>query len=173
MLEGYLHIFCKINPETWTDKLTDATIVHNTDMHEQLWISPFKVLYGYQLKLIPLAFTSTNSPSADQILQWQQKLQEALGSHEIAQQKMEERCSMAWPSYKVGDRVWLETTNLHFHLEKAKLEPKQMSPFTITEVLGRLMFRLKLPPQWCIHDVFHAILLTSYIEMDTHDPNYQ
>ncbi len=68
-LESYLCIFCKTNPGTWAEKLTDAEIVHNTHMYEELRISPFEVLYGYQSKLLPLAFTPTDSPSADQILQ--------------------------------------------------------------------------------------------------------
>ncbi len=143
-------------------------------MHEQLRTSPFKVLHGYQPKLIPLAFSPTDNPSADQILERQRGLQEeALAAHDIAQQKMAKRCSAAWPAYKVGNKVWLETTNLHFNLEKAKLGVKRMSPFLITEVLGRLTFQLKLPFQWRIHDVFHAMLLTPYIETDAHGSNYQ
>ncbi len=86
---------------------------------------------------------------------------------------MAERRSTAWPTYKVGDKVWLETTNLCFNLEKAKLGVKRTGPFLITEVLGRLTFRLKLLFQWRIHDVFHTTLLTSYIETDAHGPNYQ
>ena len=31
--------------------------------------------------------------------------------------------------------------------------------------------RLKLPPHWRIHPVFHASLLTPYIETEAHGPN--
>jgi hypothetical protein len=31
---------------------------------------------------------------------------------------------------------------------------------------------LELPHQWKIHNVFHASLLTPYIEMELHGPNY-
>jgi hypothetical protein len=34
------------------------------------------------------------------------------------------------------------------------------------------MYQLILPHQWKIHDVFHVDLLTPYIEMDFHSPNY-
>ncbi len=86
---------------------------------------------------------------------------------------MEERCSTAWPTYKVGDKVWLEIMNLYFNLERAKLGPKRTGHFIIIEVLRHLTFRLKLLFQWHIHDVFHATLLTLYIETDAHSPNYQ
>ena len=40
------------------------------------------------------------------------------------------------------------------------------------EVLGPLMYRLKLPPSWKIHNVFHATLLRPYKENDVHGENY-
>ncbi len=33
-------------------------------------------------------------------------------------------------------------------------------------------YRLKLPTQWSIHDVFHINLLTTYRETDIHGSNY-
>ena len=95
-----------------------------------------------------------------------------MGTYEIAQQKMSERQRTSWPSYKVGNKVWLEMTNLRTRFEKAKLGPKCTGPFTIKEILGPLTFRLTLPLQWQIHDVFYATLLTPYIETNAHGPNY-
>jgi hypothetical protein len=34
-------------------------------------------------------------------------------------------------------------------------------------------YRLELPTQWSIHDVFHTDLLTPYRETPTHGANYQ
>ena len=68
--------------------------------------------------------------------------------------------------FEKGDKVWLEATNLTNR--PRKMSPKREGPFVITEVLGPLTYRLKLPNQWQIHPVFHAGLLTRYIETEAH-----
>jgi hypothetical protein len=45
-------------------------------------------------------------------------------------------------------------------------------PFTITKVLDPVTYHLKLPNQWHIHPVFHASLLSPYLETETHGPNF-
>ena len=77
------------------------------------------------------------------------------------------------PKYKVGDQVWLEGRHLHTNQPTAKLVPKRHGPFQIVQVMSPVNYRLQLPTQWSIHDVFHTDLLTPYCEMPTHGANYQ
>ena len=42
----------------------------------------------------------------------------------------------------------------------------------ITEVLGPVTYRLKLPTTWRIHNVFHAVLLRPYKENEVYGENY-
>jgi len=35
-----------------------------------------------------------------------------------------------------------------------------------------VVYQLRIPQQWKIHDVFHAALLTLYKETEEHGPNY-
>ena len=51
-----------------------------------------------------------------------------------------------------------------------KLAPRREGPFEITEVLGPVTYRLRLPEHWKIHPVFHAYLLSPYIETKVHGP---
>ncbi|KAI5115866.1 hypothetical protein M0805_004672 [Coniferiporia weirii] len=74
--------------------------------------------------------------------------------------------------FKLGDRVWLEATNLHFPNRSCKLAPKWEGPFPIIQVLSPLNYHLKLPPAWKIHPVFHASLLSAYTETDIHRPPF-
>lgn len=52
------------------------------------------------------------------------------------------------------------------------MAPKREGPFVISEVLGPLVYQLKLPDQWRIHPVFHASLLMPFKENDVHGPNF-
>ena len=52
------------------------------------------------------------------------------------------------------------------------MKPKQEGPFTITEVLGPVMYRLQLPSYWQIHNVFHTVLLHPYQENEVYGKNF-
>jgi hypothetical protein len=77
------------------------------------------------------------------------------------------------PKYQVGDQVWLEGRHLRTNQPTAKLAPKRHGPFKVVQVMSPVNYRLKLPMQWSIHDVFHTDLLTPYRETPTHGANYQ
>ena len=44
------------------------------------------------------------------------------------------------------------------------MKPKHEGPFEITEVLGPVTYKLKLPASWQFHNIFHATLLKQYKE---------
>src|ERR1700727_72466 len=46
--------------------------------------------------------------------------------------------------------------------QSAKLGPKQLGPFEVTEVLSDVDYRLALPPALRLHDVFHVDRLSPY-----------
>jgi hypothetical protein len=77
------------------------------------------------------------------------------------------------PRYQVGDQVWLEGRHLQTNQPTTKLAPKRHGLFTVEQVMLPVNYRLKLPTQWSIHDVFHTDLLTPYHETLTHGANYQ
>ncbi len=68
----------------------------------------------------------------------------------------------AW-DYQIGDRVWLNATNLHLPQPKKKLNDKRISPFTILDKARASAYKLKLPPHWKIHPCFNEKLLTPFI----------
>jgi Chromo (CHRromatin Organisation MOdifier) domain len=74
--------------------------------------------------------------------------------------------------HTVGDQVWLEGVNLKFTHPKAKLDTKRYGPFQIIREVSPVMFQLELPPQWHIHNVFHASLLMPYKETEEHGDNF-
>ena len=84
---------------------------------------------------------------------------------------MKERITSKYTPWKVGEKVWLETTNLHMNGPK-KLQMRRTGPFEVEEVISRMVFHLHIPSQWKIHLVFHASLLTSYKETSEHGLNF-
>ncbi|SJL16278.1 uncharacterized protein ARMOST_19798 [Armillaria ostoyae] len=65
--------------------------------------------------------------------------------------------------YQIGNKVWLDTTNLHLARPKKKLDDKHVGPFTILEKRRLSAYKLKLPSTWKIYPVFNETLLTSYV----------
>ena len=70
-------------------------------------------------------------------------------------------------------KVWLEATNLKTSHPTIKLAPRRYGPFTITEVISPVTYRLCIPEHWKIHNVFHASLLSPYVETPIHGPNFE
>jgi hypothetical protein len=65
------------------------------------------------------------------------------------------------------DQVWLEGKNLNIRGTR-KLLPKQYGPFTIKEQIGKVAYRLDLPTNMRIHNVFHVDLLLPYKVTDAY-----
>jgi hypothetical protein len=86
--------------------------------------------------------------------------------------KVAQNHSPGIPRWTKGQKVWLNTKNLTLPYESIKLAPKRHGPFVIEEVQSPVVYRLRLPPQWNIHPVFHTLLLTPYIETMEHSENY-
>ena len=67
--------------------------------------------------------------------------------------------------------MWLKGRNLTTTHPTTKLAPRPYGPFPVTCVISCMS--LKLPPQWKIHNVFHATLLTPYKETTLNGSHYQ
>jgi Chromo (CHRromatin Organisation MOdifier) domain len=74
--------------------------------------------------------------------------------------------------FSVGQKVWLEGTNLKTSHPTKKFAPKHYGPFPITDVISLVVYRLTLPLSWKIHNIFHVSLLTPYKETEEHGPNF-
>ena len=85
--------------------------------------------------------------------------------------KIADRQRNTFVPLKVGDKVWLDMRNIRT-THNPKIGPRREGPFEISDVLGPLTYRLKLPNSWWIHNVFHAVLFRPYVENDVHGANF-
>jgi len=74
--------------------------------------------------------------------------------------------------FQTKEQVWLDASHLKLPHQKAKLTPKHLGPFKITQEISPVAYRLELPTNWRIHNVFHASLLMPYHETQAHGPNF-
>ena len=58
--------------------------------------------------------------------------------------------------HEAGEKVWLATKHLPLKTGTRKLAAIWAGPFTILEAIGPVAYRLQLPDDWAIHNVFHV-----------------
>ena len=171
-VETYLRIFCANNPHQWSKFLTSAEFQHNSVPHSSTKVSPFSLLLRYNPCLYP-SLGKTFLPALEtRFSSLDLARKEALAAHESTRQIMIEQSSQSFSLWKVGDKVWLEATNLRIPYPSRKLAPKRHGPFEIAQVLSPLMYHLRLPSTWKIHDVFHATLLSPYHQTEAHGSSF-
>ncbi|XP_058760168.1 uncharacterized protein LOC131633471 [Vicia villosa] len=74
--------------------------------------------------------------------------------------------------FEEGEHVFLRvtpTTGVGRALKARKLTPKFIGPYQITERIGKVAYRIALPPVLSkIHDVFHVSQLRKYVSDPSH-----
>ena len=171
-IEAYLSIYCASHPEDWPQALHTMEFTHNNRQHADRLQTPFELMFGESPVAIPLAFENTKYPSIEEkMTALLRNRKEALAAHELARHRIADRRRSTFTPFKKDDRVWLDSRNLKTIYHK-KMRPRREGPFTITEVLGPVTYRLKLPATWRIHDVFHAALLKPYKENEVYGQNF-
>jgi hypothetical protein len=170
-VEQFLCIYINFQQTNWASLLPIIQYAHNSWPSATTKKAPFELLMGHVPRVHQVTRTST-VPSVEERLQTiTEARQQAQDTIKHAQNLVTNLPTQFIP-YCAGDRVWLEARNLTTTHPSAKLAPKRYGPFLVTAAISRTSFRLKLPPQWKIHNVFHASLLTPYKETPEHGPNF-
>ena len=111
-IEMYLCIFCAYNSKSWLDLLPTAKFQHNSAPHHSTKTSPFKLMLGYEPHAYPPLGKSFLPSLENRLLSLLEVRKEALATHETARRIMRERNFRMFTPWKIGNKVWLETTNL-------------------------------------------------------------
>ncbi len=133
-IEKYLHMFINHLQMDWAEWLSHATFAHNNHTHSSTGKSPFEVNYGYNPTVLPgtKSIGLFRTPASDTFIS---KIQEV---HAAAKRSLEKaalqmkaqynkkKCPAL--KYKIGDKVWLDTTNLHLPRPKRNLTTNERVP---------------------------------------------
>ena len=164
VLEEVLRHYVSAKQDDWDELLDMAEFAINNSWHESVRNTPFYLNYG-QHPLTPVSLhVDTQVPAAEHFSQGiQEVVQQAKRYMQAAQDRQkayadERRLEM---EFQVGDKVLLNTKNIRLqHGEgRAKLLPRWIGPFEVDARVGRVAYKLVLPSNLHIHQVFHVSLL--------------
>jgi len=170
-LESYLRCFASDHPKTWSLWVHWAELWYNTTYHSSIGKTPFEVVYGRQPPTI-LRFLSNETKVAVVALELSER-DEALKQLKLHLMKAQEQMSRYANKkrrdlcFEVGEWVFLK---LRPHRQQSfvkrinqKLAARYYGPFQITQRIGEVAYKLKLPLESKIHPVFHVSLLKKVV----------
>ena len=112
-VETYFRMYCGNNPTAWVENISHAEFAHNHHPHSITNQFPFFLMMGYEPIPLPTVLPSSSIPAVEtRIKTLQAARQEALATHELAQQTMAARSKKRFTPFIKGDKVWLEARNL-------------------------------------------------------------
>jgi hypothetical protein len=150
-------------------RLPLATLAHNNTANSTTGFTPSQLLIGWELRMTLEQAESSNNQTAEQLAK---SLRNNRTLAIEALNRVANRNPAPDAKWKQGQMVWLEAKNLALPYGTVKLTPRRHRPFRISKVVLPVAYQLTLPLQWNIHPVFHASLLTPYVEIDNHGPNF-
>jgi len=155
---------CSNVPHEWYEWLSLAEWWYNTTYHSIIRSSPYEVVYGQQPTLyLPYFSGESTIELVDRSLQ---KREEALKLIKFHMQRAQNRMTHQADKHKsdrtfeIGDMVYAKLypycqTSVASQ-KNAKLAPKYFGPFPIDNKMGAVAYKLQLPSQSKIHNVFHV-----------------
>ena len=162
-VEDYLRQFVTGSQNNWSALLPIAEFTHNSWKHENTKHTPHELIIGIN-PTASLTIPEDSIPAA------QERLKQLQESRSDAQKALQKRIKPINPprTYVAGDKIWLEARNLKIKLPSRKFSPRRYGPFEVIEQISPVAYRIKLPNDWKIHNVFHVDLLIPHVHTEAY-----
>ena len=152
----------------WDLMLPTIEMTINSLPNSSTGYSPFFLNYGYH-PVLPVELLkgdeNVSLESVDNFVERIQKEWKLAREHllqSVKKQQMYYNRQHRDIEYRVGDLVLLSTKNLKFKNVPVKLQKRFVGPFEVVEKIGAQAYKLQLPNDWTIHNVFHVSLLKKW-----------
>lgn len=153
-----------MQPRQWARWLPWAEYSYNTATHLSTKMTPFKVVYGREpTPLVSIGKGQTPVNNVEEMLQERDAMLAELHMNlmraqlimkTVADTRRRDEC------FAIGDFVYLK---LQAYRQRSlarrpfeKLAAKFYGPFEVLQQIGKVAYKLKLPPESKIHPVFHV-----------------
>ncbi|KAJ1041193.1 hypothetical protein NDA10_003439 [Ustilago hordei] len=164
VIEQYLRMYCNYEQNDWADLLDTAAFVYNNTVHNSIGVSPFFACYGWNPKAHPdiPRRLGVNDPGCFEYLMDGKEhckyLQEQIRE---AQRRSVDQYNRKHKDieFKVGDMVYINHRNWKTWRPTPKLDTRFAGPYPVQERVGRRAYRITLPANLRVHDVFHVSML--------------
>ena len=162
--QQYLWVYCNYQQSNWSDLLPIAEFAYNNAPNTTTGLSPFYANKGYHPNLSVHPKQDVASTWAWDYVVNLDKLHRQLHSHiSDAQKQYSMSADKHWtpsPDFKIGDKVFIKSDNIHTTWLSKKLAEKFLGPFEILAQVGSVSFTLRLPDSMRgIHPIFHISML--------------
>ncbi|SOV04873.1 uncharacterized protein UDID_17220 [Ustilago sp. UG-2017a] len=164
VVEQYLRMYCNYEQNDWADLLGTAAFVYNNTAHNSIGVSPFFACYGWNPKAHPdiPQWLGVHDPDLFEYLidgkecckYLQEQIREA--QHRTVDQYNRRHKDI---EFKVGDMVYINCWNWKTWQPTLKLDTRFAGPYPVQEQIGRRAYRITLPANLRVHDVFHVSML--------------
>ena len=173
-IEQYLRLFVNERQDDWYEWLALAEFTYNNRIHSATHHTPFELDMGQHPHIGTEPRRETRVEAVDEYIK---RMKAATEEAKSALRKAAEDMARFYdthqreaPTYKAGDKVWLDATNITTTRPTKKFDDKWFGPFTIDKVISRNAYRLKLTPNFRrLHPVFHVSKLRSYTPDSIHE----
>jgi len=167
-LKQFLRVFINYRQDDWLQWIPIAEFSYNNRVNVATGKSPFQILFGFDPKVYVTPTATSNVPAADRqadhLIKIREEAQASLNRAADDMKRFYDRHHQEVPEYNKGDKVWLDMRNINTERPSKSLDNRRTGPYEIIEKIGPLDYKLKLPPKFKVHPVFHASLLYPYKE---------
>lgn len=167
-LEHFMRCFVNERMDDWAEWLFIAQSVYNRKLHSSTGTSPFEALHGYlpnDWQACEVEEPFGEVPKAKdriaEILFMRDEITRVASDAQVWQKRQADKTRLD-KHFKLGDMVLISAKNIKTKRVKKKFDFKWLGPFTIVGLVGTHAYRLQLPRQYPIHNVFHVSLLEHY-----------
>ncbi|KAJ1589624.1 hypothetical protein NDA15_007196 [Ustilago hordei] len=164
VIEQYLRMYCNYEQNDWANLLDTAAFVYNNTVHNSIGVSPFFACYGWNPKAhpdIPQRLGVNDPGRFEYLMDGKERckyLQEQIreGQRRSVNQYNRKHKDI---EFKVGDMVYINRRNWKTRRPTPKLDTRFAGPYPVQERVGRRAYRITLPANLRVHDVFHVSML--------------